>query len=141
MKNNDYIDFYDESLKGNIIFKKYLPVKNELIKIINFYDDKGVCEYSWYKDGIDLIKLDFIKRLLRLFNKIITNNKYDNLDDYVDFLIALDPWYEDYLSYLELFIFKENFNNYNEDYYYSCFDRLCHNIIQVDDFGCILYNY
>ena len=122
MKNTEYHECFNNCIENNTMtIKKYIPVTNYLIKIFTHYKNSGVFDYSWYNDkGIDLQELDLIKRVLKLFSRIMKDKKYEQLDEYIDFLLTLDVWYDDFITYLEMFIYKyvDNIDAFN-DYLFS----------------------
>ena len=116
MTDLDYRKIYCECFNKNLTYKEYFPVKEYLYKIIGSF-----------KDGMSY-ELDFTRDLLRVFDLIMQENKYDNLNSYIDFLINLHvPAYE-VSDLLEVFIFPEKVYEQKNNYYY-CFQELCHSII------------
>ena len=126
MKNVDYHNFYQECLTDNCTIKKYLPVKDYIIKIFKHYEATGQYEYGWYdKDGYSLCRISFTRDILSLFSKIMKTNAYENLDLYIDFMLKLDVWYASFPYFLELFLFRERRDNNDYWAYVNVFYNLC----------------
>ena len=121
MTDLDYRKIYCECYNKCLTYEKYLPVKDYLYKIMaNF---KEAMSYE----------LDFTRDILHVFDLIMQENKFDNLDSYIDFLVNLHtPPYE-VGDFLELFLFPEKKINDKEQYYIS-FQEFCHLInIRFDE--------
>ena len=120
MTDLDYRKIYCECYNKCLTYEKYLPVKDYLYKIIGSF--KEAMSYE----------LDFTRDILHVFDLIMQENKYDNLDSYIDFLINIHtPPYE-VGDFLELFLFKEEKFD-NKEQYYIGFQELCH-LINVYEF-------
>ena len=75
MSNKEYMNIYNGCLKGECLIKKYLPLKDSLIKIIKHYDDSGCFERGYYdEDGINICIVDFMKNVFRVFDRVINEN-------------------------------------------------------------------
>ena len=122
MKNTEYHEFFNNCIENNTMtIKKYNSVANNIIKIFTYYNNSGVFDYGWYTDdGINLGELDLIKSVLKTFTKIMKDKKYEQLDEYIDFLLTLDVWYEDFVIYLSMFIYTDyNITTSSNDYYFN----------------------
>ena len=105
-----YKEIYCECLNRKLTIEKYLPVKDYLYKIMEFYSNSEV------NNSID----QFVNDVLSVFDKIINENAFDKLDNYIDYLFKLHtPWYE-FSDSLKLIIFKDKYY-IKKRYYYEYF--------------------
>ena len=113
MTDLDYRKMYCECFNKCLTYEKYLPVKDYLYKIIGSF--KEAMSYE----------LDFMRDVIHIFDLIMKENKYDNLNSYIDFLIKIHtPPYE-VSDFLEIFLFPEE-KIKNKEQYYISFQEFCH---------------
>jgi hypothetical protein len=112
MTDLDYRKLYCEIYNNSLTYTKYIPVRSYLYKIIHSYREAMSEE------------LDFTKDLISFFDMVIDNNKYDKLDEYINFIINLHtPWY-DVADFLKVIVFPlETYTNKNV--YYQRFEEIC----------------
>ncbi len=135
MTNKDYYNFYQECLNNNCTIKKYLPVKDYIFKIVNYFENSGVFEWGYYdENGISIGRVSFIKNVLGVFSKIMEENRYKDLDLYIDFLIKINPWCDDFAYHLDLFIFKKRRDNNDFMSYGGHFVNMCREVIKNKDY-------
>ena len=129
MKLDDYNKLFDNCAKDKFALDKYQPVKDQIIRICKHYianKEFKNCyralssnhkKYNGYK-------IDFIRDLLRLFNRVIKEKKYDNLDQIIDWLLA-NPEVTHYyfITFFKILVFKDNYELEHE-----YFDRYLNNI-------------
>ena len=107
--NSDYHNFYNSCINGVLIDKFYLPVKDQLFKIIKHYNNGNYFLVGYFKNHINCNETDFTRDLLRVFEVIIENNAYDNLDEYVNFLLSIKPLPKDFSDFYSDFCRKHTF--------------------------------
>ena len=134
MTNNDYVMFFNECLNHNMTIKKYIPVQDKIFKIIDFYGMKFAYRNTSYQN-----KMHFAKGLLKTFNKILKENKYEDLDEYIDFLIFIEIYPSYFDDLLNVMVFKDkcpnkNFDNYYTWYLFKIFDFAEEKIDMLDSF-------
>ena len=129
MKDIDYHEFYKNCIHNNeVTIKKYLPVGNLITEVLFHYYNEGVFDRGCYTDNnINIEELYFIKDLLRLFSRIMKDKKYNYLNEYIDFLLNINIYYEDFVDYLELFVYKK-VNGFDNSYYYYFFSKLLYSV-------------
>ena len=131
MSNKEYMNIYNGCLKGECLIKKYLPLKDSLIKIIKHYDDSGCFERGYYDiDGINICIVDFMKNIFKVFDRVINENLFAGFDEYVEFLINIELWYEEFENVLGMFVQKSvlNYTDFNAAcnlFYVLCNNALC----------------
>lgn len=137
MSDQDYLNLYYDCLNHHMRIKKYIPVKDKIFKI---------CDYDRYQAVINneynYTRVDDIKSLIRVFSKIIHFKKYENLDEYIDFIISLNDYAHYFPQFLNAIIFKneiynkadsEDANNYY--YYIDCIiESILNDKTVLDDF-------
>lgn len=107
MSDREYMTFFHECLEHhNITNDKYLPVKDYLFKIIDYFYYKGGFEDT-SKGEWDLVYPDWVSDLLTVFDKIMEENKYDHLDEYINFILNLDHIYLSFPGMLATILFKD----------------------------------
>ena len=112
MKLDDYNKLFDNCAKDKMVMEKYQPVKDQIIRICKHYIAKKefknnvrveVRNHKKYNKN----KIDFIRDLLRLFNRVIKEKKYDNLDQIIDWLLANpEVTYYYFLTFFKVLVFK-----------------------------------
>lgn len=134
MKLDDYNKLFDNCSKNKMAIEKYQPVKDQIIRICNHYilNKEFIKHYgriSNYKGKqYNRGKIDFVRDLLKVFNRIIKEKKYDNLDEYIDLLIGNDEVrYYNLPDWLTVLVFKNDYIVENEyfDNYYHRIDKMC----------------
>lgn len=134
MSNKEYMNIYNGCLKDECLIKKYLPLKDSLIKIIKHYDNSGCFERGYYDiDGINICLVDFMKDLFQVFDKVMKDNM-EGFDEYVDFIINMHLWYEEALQFFRYFAFGTEI--VITDFHTTCnyFYRLCIHAIANENF-------
>ena len=134
MKLDDYNKLFDNCAKDKFALDKYQPVKDKIIKICKHYIDKkefknNVRWVSRNHKKYNQNKIDFIRDLLRLFNRVIKEKKYDNLDQIIDWLLANpDVTYYYFLTFFKVLVFKDDYIPTHDyfDRYCHCIDRMCY---------------
>lgn len=110
-----YIRFFNECLNHNMILKKYVPVQDYIFKIISFINKQKLINNNE-------IKIEFSKTILDTFTEIMERNGLEYLDEYIDFLEAVNFGLVEYSSTLLTIIFgKEAFRDQVglKDYLYN----------------------
>ena len=113
MINKDYLRFFNECLNHNMTIKKYVPVQDKIFKIIDFCSTKVDL-----KSTQDYKKVKFAKAILKTFSKILDKNRYENLDEYIDFLIYIGIYQSYFADMLNVMVFKDESPNSNRADYY-----------------------
>lgn len=115
---------YCECLNESLTNEKYFPVKDYLYKIVKHYNKDPLLHNHNHQDYVSDDNInDFMKGLFYVFNLVMEENKYDDLDKYINLLFYLHtPWYE-FNNSLRAIIFKdEHFRK--KEYYYHYFNYL-----------------
>ena len=114
MNTINYIKFFDECLKHNMIVKELIPVQDEIFKIVDFANKSNGYPMS------NISKRNLSNHILDIFTKILDNKKFDNLDEIVDFVLFLKPSNESVTNFIETIIFRYPFEETTRfDYYYN----------------------
>ena len=132
MKLDDYNKLFDNCAKDKMVMEKYQPVKDQIIRICKHYiakkEFKNNCRYEVRNHKrYNKTKIDFIRELLRLFNRIIKEKKYDNLDQIIDWLLANpDVTYYYFLTFFKVLVFKDDYKLDHDyfDIYWNNIDRM-----------------
>ena len=134
MGDNDYLTFFDECLKHNMTIEKYMPVKDQIFKIFDhFYRINGFEELD--KNNGRLVNPPWIKDFLKLFDRIMKENKLDHLDEYIDFILNIEGIYLYFPQMLSTVIFKDE-SIYNKKYvgnYQFFMNSIAHNSLFFEE--------
>lgn len=121
----NYINFFNESLKGNIIEEKYLPYRDYIMRLIENYSNTA----SFLNSNPLLEVIQFTQYLLSLFDLIIKDNNcdIDYLDKSIEYVISSKLNGKNVISLLEILLFKDKYlGEYN---YFECLENI---IIRYD---------
>ena len=111
-----YVEFMNNYLSNNEEINKHIHnVAEYYFSILVFTKNDPQAENV----------IDFMNNLKTIFLEIEKENKLDNLDNYIDFILQVHtPWYL-FADLLRMIIFKDQ-KNINKHYYYETFKELCH---------------
>lgn len=132
MKLEDYNKLFDNCAKDKMTIEKYQPVKDQIIRICKHYINNkefknSFCAVTSNHKKYNKYKIDFIRDLLRLFARVMKENKYDNIDQIIDWLLA-NPEVKHYyfITFFKVLVFKDNYKLEHEtfDTYWHNFDRM-----------------
>lgn len=118
--DDDYLAYFYNCLKNINTIEKYEPVKAYLFTIFDRYYSFQLRDKQVYQGKIKDPKyaIEFCKTVLKLFNRILNENKLNNLSEYIDFVLYLDFFPHDIPPLLETLLFKEetDYEQYFGDY-------------------------
>ena len=103
MTDMDYINFFNDCLNHNMTIKKYIPIKEYIFKIFDYFKSKD--NFNRIDDDS---KREFSYNMLKLFDRIIDENKNEDLDEYIDFLIYINANCWSFIDLLNVIVFKED---------------------------------
>ena len=136
-KDDDYLSYFNYCLKCINIIKKYEPVKEYLFLIFDHYYKFQEKEKEVYLGKFREPKypIKYCKSVLKVFDRIIDENKFDNLNEYVKFISLLDFIPDSVPPLLETAIFKEkaDFESYYGNYQFYM-NTFAHGSLFLTDF-------
>ncbi len=129
MKKNDYLLFFNDCLKDNFTIKKYLPFKEQIIKIFKYHYKNNDLQFLMKTIAKELI-IEYVQHLLGVYRRIINEDKIENLDEYVDLLLSIDISYHIFPQALSVLVFKNMRSDNTEYYWYLTFIyRICEGVL------------
>ena len=109
----EYAKFFDECLEGRIMSYRFKRFKNQILKIINHYNDIEAFEEST-PSFERCYPVCFIRELLRVLYHVKETKAYDQLDTCIDVLLEKNINGNDFPACLSTLLFK---NEKVLDYY------------------------
>lgn len=125
MERTEYLRFYNECMNHNMIIERFIPVEDYIFKIFNHYKN------TWtFFDADDDRKIGYSEELIKLFDRIMNENKYENLDEYINLLLYLDVAKWSFLTFLKILVYKDKTYPESENrFYYHHISRIIDNVI------------
>ena len=122
MPNNQAYRIIEKYLNERTNDPKYTPYKECLHDIIINYRN----DVSFINGSIELCEIkakSFVDKLLSLFNEIIDDNLTEDLEDIVNYVMAITLSCNNFLKFLEVVVLKNKDKNYH--YHNAELEMLC----------------
>lgn len=134
LKIDELDKLFDNCANNEMNLEKYQPVKKQFIRICKYFIDNE--EFKHY--GINhkfngktynyfCGKIEFMRELLEFFDRIVKENRYENLDKYIELLLnSSETHHSDIVRSLKVMIYKDDYVRKTPwDGYYRIVQLLC----------------
>ena len=124
-----YEKIYNDCMNKNLTIPKYIPVREYLYRIVDYYTKQGIFNYSF---GLPkTIPASFTMELIKTFDLLIEKNKYNDLDDVITFIMETGHFWNHLCPYLKAIQLKTDIDDKKS--YYSTINDLVYSLKTVEE--------
>ena len=123
-----YEKIYNDCMNKSLTIPKYEPVKEYLYRILDYYTNKGIFNYSFGMPKT--IPASFTKQLIDTFDVLISHDAIDNLNEIITFIFETKLSWTRFFSFLLAIKLKNDMPDRKE--YYSAINDLIWSLRTVD---------